>query len=466
MNIIPQDLIAEQSVIGSLMLDSTSTRAQKALATLKAESFYTKAHQDIYATITSLINKNNPVDLITVSDALESKGILTEIGGLAYLAELAKNTPTMVNIVAYSQVVRDKAIERYTLKKLSDCSAMLFERNGLTTSEKLSAIQSIFTQVDDYNKSGRTLGLKTLQTISEKWHQTLDDRISNPEKSIGLSTGIAALDKALSPKGIVRGSLFVAGARPKMGKTTFLINMARSCAKNDNLPALIFSLEMQDEQILENILAQESKISTDIFYDRGLGGSQFERVLHNLTELENTNNILIDDSPSITLSHIQSESRRINKERGQVGMIMVDYLTLMGKEKNTEDQRNDLAYGLITKGLKALAKELNCVVVLLTQLNRNLESRGDKRPMPSDSRDTGQIEQDCDYWIGLYRDHVYNEQSDPNVMEISLELNRHGAGKKRIFAGIKNGSIYDIDQKEGQAAYKQDKPKERKYAQN
>lgn len=465
MNIIPHDLVAEQAVLGTMMLDFDSERCQKAIHQLKTDSFYSKHHQIIFSQIIELSKKNYPVDLITVSDALEAKGTLSECGGLAYLAELSKNTPSMINIVAYAGIVRDKAIERYTLKKLNDCSAMIFEKSNLSTNEKLSAIQSLFTQIDDYNKTGRTLGLKSLNTIAENWTVTIGNRLDNSDSARGLSTGIKALDEKFAPKGLVRGSLFVVGARPKMGKTTFEINMARHCAMTEKLPVLMFSLEMQDEQMLESILAQESGVSSDIFYDDGLGSeSEFARVMHHLKELSDTDNIYIDDTPAITLSHIRSESRRMAKAKGQIGMIMIDYLTLMDKEKGDE-QRNDLAYGAITKGLKALAKELNCIVVLLTQLNRNLESRGDKRPVPSDSRDTGQIEQDCDYWVGIYRDSVYNEQADKNLMEIIVALNRHGAGNFTVYAGIKNARIYEVNQAEAYAQLNiEPVRKERKYA--
>ncbi|WP_392562520.1 DnaB-like helicase C-terminal domain-containing protein [Orbus sturtevantii] len=466
MNTIPQDLAAEQAVIGSLMIDFTSDRCQKAIKSLKPESFFNRRHQVIFTEMAELNNKNYPIDLITLSDSLESKGLLDDCGGFGYLAEASKNTPSMANITAYAAIVRDKAIERYALQKLQDCAAMILEKSMLSTSNKLSAIQSLFTSIDDYNKTGKTLGLKSLQTIANKWTDTLEKRLNNDDSARGLKTGIEALDAKLFPKYVVRGSLFVMGARPKMGKTTLEIHMARHCAMVEKLPVLAFSLEMQDEQMLENILAQESGINSDIFYDGGLGqGNEFNRVMHNLAELTKSNNIFIDDTPAITLSHIRSESRRMAREKGQIGMIMVDYLTLMDKEKDTNDQRNDLAYGYITKGLKALAKELNCIVVLLTQLNRNLESRTDKRPIPSDSRDTGQIEQDCDYWIGLYRDAVYNENADKNIMEINIALNRHGAGNFKVYAGIKNGRIYDINQNEAdQKSRIEPDKKKRKYA--
>lgn len=466
MNVIPHDLVAEQAVLGSMMLDFQSDRCQKAIYSLKPESFYSRHHQVIFAEMLELNRKNYPIDLITLSDSMEAKGTLKDCGGLAYLAELSKNTPSMINVTAYAGIVRDKAIERYTLQKLNDCSAMIFEKSNLSTSDKISAIHALFTQIDDYNKTGKTTGLKSLKTIADKWTETLGQRLENADSARGLSTGIKALDEKLAPKGLVRGSLFVVGARPKMGKTTFEINMARHCAMNEKLPVLMFSLEMQDEQMLENILAQESAVNSNIFYDGGLGSdSEFARVMHHLNELSNTDNIYIDDTPAITLSHIRLEARRMAREKGQIGMIMVDYLTLMEKEKTGDDTRNDLAYGAITKGLKALAKELNCVVVMLTQLNRNLESRADKRPIPSDSRDTGQIEQDCDYWIGIYRDAVYNDNADKNLMEISVALNRHGSGNFTVFAGISNGRIYEVDQLESQArANPEPVKKERKYA--
>jgi replicative DNA helicase len=466
MNVIPHDLVAEQAVLGSMMLDFQSDRCQKAISSLKPESFYSRHHQVIFGEMLELNRKNYPIDLITLSDSMEAKGTLKDCGGLAYLAELSKNTPSMINVTAYAGIVRDKAIERYTLQKLNDCSAMIFEKSNLSTSDKISAIHALFTQIDDYNKTGKTTGLKSLKTIADKWTETLGQRLENADSARGLSTGIKALDKKLAPKGLVRGSLFVVGARPKMGKTTFEINMARHCAMNEKLPVLMFSLEMQDEQMLENILAQESGVNSNIFYDGGLGSdSEFARVMHHLNELSNTDNIYIDDTPAITLSHIRSEARRMAREKGQIGMIMVDYLTLVEKEKTGDDTRNDLAYGAITKGLKALAKELNCVVVMLTQLNRNLESRADKRPIPSDSRDTGQIEQDCDYWVGIYRDAVYNDNADKNLMEINVALNRHGSGNFTVFAGISNGRIYEVNQAESQArANPEPVKKERKYA--
>ena len=204
----------------------------------------------------------------------------------------------------------------------------------------------------------------------------------------------------------------------------------------------MFSLEMPDKQILERMIGQASGVNTDIFY-RGAGrDEEFAIANARLAEMVESQNLYIDDTPGASLSHIIAECRRIKRERGKVGMVLVDYLTLMAAEKA---DRNDLAYGLITKGLKNLAKELDCVVVLLTQLNRELEKRANKRPLPSDSRDTGQIEQDCDYWLGIYREGAYDENYPQGDTELLLRLNRHGSGGV-VFCEQRNGAIYDCDQ--------------------
>jgi replicative DNA helicase len=209
-----------------------------------------------------------------------------------------------------------------------------------------------------------------------------------------------------------------------MGKTTVYQNMAIHCAVEENLPALAFSLEMPKDQMVEHIVSQHSRVNSNVFYLNGYDESKLALALAKGGEIADTNNLYIDDTPGLSLSHIVSESRRIKRERGDIGMILVDYLTLMAAEKaDTEAQ----AYGVITKGLKILAKELNCVVVLLTQLNRGSEARANKRPVPSDSRSTGQIEQDCDYWLGIYREAEYNEGVGDSETELLLRLNRHGA---------------------------------------
>lgn len=440
---LPHNIEAEQSVIGGLLLDDdNSERVQKVLAMLKPESFYLRVHQVIFAEIRQMLRDNKPVDGLTLFDSLESKGLIEQIGGFAYIGQIAKNTPSAANIVAYAASVRESAMERYGIQRMTEATELLYARNGMSAVEKYEAIQSIFTQLTDHSKTGSRRGVRTLADVADDWVAEVEKRFDPNQRSRGLSTGIKSLDEMLEPKGLVRGSLFVIGARPKMGKTTLYSQLAINCALNEKLPSIMFSLEMPDKQILERMIGQASGVNTDIFY-RGAGrDEEFAIANARLTEMVESQNLYIDDTPGASLSHIIAESRRIKRERGKVGMVLVDYLTLMTAEKA---DRNDLAYGLITKGLKNLAKELECVVVLLTQLNRDLEKRVNKRPLPSDSRDTGQIEQDCDYWMGIYREGAYDENYPQGDTELLLRLNRHGSGGV-VYCEQRNGAIYDCDQ--------------------
>lgn len=445
---VPHNLEAEQSVIGGLLLDDdNSERVQKVLSILKPESFYVRAHQVLFAEMREMFRDNKPVDGLTLFDVLESKGLTVQVGGFAYLAEIAKNTPSAANIVAYAMSVREAAMERYGIQRMTEATELLYARNGMTATQKYEAIQSIFTQMSDHAKTGSRRGARALSDVLEDWVEELEMRFDPKQRSRGMSTGIASLDELLQPKGLVRGSLLVIGARPKMGKTTLYSQLAINCALNEELPAVLFSLEMPDKQIFERMIGQLSGVNTDIFYRGADSDTEFAHANGRAMQMVESGNFFIDDTPGASLSHIVAESRRIKRERGSVGMVLVDYLTLMTAEKA---DRNDLAYGMITKGLKNLAKELGCVVVLLTQLNRELEKRVNKRPLPSDSRDTGQIEQDCDYWVGIHREGAFDDSVPPGETELILRLNRHGS-TGTVYCNQINGAIYDTDQQSAAA---------------
>lgn len=443
----PHNLDAEQSVLGGLMLDDGSDNVAKVLSMLKPESFYTRPHQVIFAEIKDLVSRQIPIDLLTLFNQMENKGISGTVGGFAYMAELSKNTPSAANIVHYAMEVRDKAITRYSIAKTNAMTELLYANNGMTATQKLEAIQALSTEITDHAKTGNRRGLRTFESVFSDWVDVVESRLSGDPRAIGLTSGIASLDAMLEPKRIVKGSLFVVGARPKMGKTTLYSKMAINCALRENLPALAFSLEMPDVQLGEGMISQASGVSNSNFYLDGYDDNRFALASAKGLELAQSGNLYIDDTPGLSLAHIVSESRRIKRERGAVGMILVDYLTLMTAEKA---DRNDLAYGMITKGLKNLAKELDCVVVLLTQLNRDLEKRVNKRPQPSDSRDTGQIEQDCDYWLGIYREGAYDENANQQDTELLLRLNRHGSGGV-VFVEQRHGAIYDCNQEQAKA---------------
>lgn len=449
----PHSIEAEQAVIGGLLLDDDSSeRVQKVLAMLKPDSFYSRPHKILFEEITRMHREQKPVDGLTLFDELERKSLTVSVGGFAYIAEIAKNTPSAANVVAYAMRVRETAMERYAINCMTEATELLYSRNGMTATQKYEAIQAIFTQLTDHAKTGSRRGLRSFGEVMEDWVSDLEKRFAPSGEQRGMSTGIPSLDRMLSPKGLVKGSLFVIGARPKMGKTTLYSQMAINCAVHEKKPALMFSLEMPGDQILEKLVGQKSGVNPNIFYlpatndaDDGYQGdydSDFNRAIETANRLSEIDLLYIDDTPGLSLAQIVSESRRIKRGNGCVGMILVDYLTLMTAEKA---DRNDLAYGMITKGLKNLAKELDCVVVLLTQLNRALESRTNKRPLPGDSRDTGQIEQDCDYWVGIHREGAFDDSVPPGETELILRLNRHG-NTGTVYCIQVNGAIYDTDQ--------------------
>lgn len=443
----PHSVEAEQSVLGGLMLDDGSDRCLKVFSSLRAESFYSRQHKIIYEELRSLARQQKPIDLLTVSDSLESKGELESVGGFGYLAELQKSTPSAANIVNYANIVRDRAMKRYGIEKANKITELFYANDGMTAEEKFEAAQTLFTQITDHAKTGNVRGLRRFEDVFSDWVDVVEKRFAGDQSAAGITSGIESLDAILEPKRIVKGSLFVVGARPKMGKTTFYVKMAINCAVVEKLPALAFSLEMPDLQLTERIITQMSGVSSKNFYLDGYDDNRFALASAKGVEMAGSGNLYIDDTPGLSLAHIVSESRRIKRERGVVGMILVDYLTLMKAEKA---DRNDLAYGMITKGLKNLAKELDCVVVLLTQLNRDLERRLNKRPLPSDSRDTGQIEQDCDYWLGIYREGAYEENANQQDTELLLRLNRHGEGGV-VYVEQRHGAIYDCDQNQARA---------------
>lgn len=446
----PHSADAEQAVIGGLMLDGGDDRTQRVMAMLKPESFFSASHAIIFSAIRDLLTRNKPIDPLTLSDELEAGG--KQYGGFAYLAEMTKNTPSVANLVHYAAVVRDKAMERYAISKLNEATEMLYSRNSMTAVEKLESITMLTSQISDYAKTGKRRGLRSFGDVMDEWVTDLEKRFDPQGEQRGMSTGIPSLDRMLAPKGLVKGSLFVIGARPKMGKTTLYSQMAINCAIRENKPSLLFSLEMPDVQILEKLVGQTSGINPNIFYmpatdeaDEEYQGNydeDFSKAIATANRLREIEMLYIDDTPGLSLAHIVAESRKIKRQKGSVGMILVDYLTLMTAEKA---DRNDLAYGMITKGLKNLAKELGCVVVLLTQLNRELEKRVNKRPLPSDSRDTGQIEQDCDYWVGIHREGAFDESVPAGETELLLRLNRHGP-TGTVFCLQQNGAIHDMDQ--------------------
>lgn len=454
----PYSVDLEQAIIGSLMHNTEEDRAAAVFGLVKPESFYLAAHREIFKELRTLTNASKPTDLISLSDALESKGLLDQVGGFAYLAETGRKSSVHA-MTSYAHAVREKAILRYALEKLYACVELVGANNGMDAANKLASVQQMITAVSDHAKTGKRGGLRTAGDVIGEWVDEMDRRFQDPDGAAGLTLGIESLDRLMYPKQVLRGSLVVVGARPKMGKTALYNKISAHFALNHRLPTLVFSLEMTDRGIIERMVAQEARVKSEIFYAGPSDDSEMSRAMAKAAELAESN-LMIDSTPGVTLAHIVAESRKIKRQRGVVGLVAIDYLTLMKAEAA---ERRDIAYGDITTGLKNLAKELDCPVLLLTQLNRKLEERADKRPVPSDSKDTGQIEQDCDVWIGLYRDAVYNKNSDPQLMEVILRLNREGASGT-AYALMEDGYIKDVTVEEAARRAQTGYEKERRYS--
>lgn len=424
---------AEQAVLGGLMLNNGMFGS---VATVIFERDFAGAdHRLIFQTMCRLASDEQPLDLITLSESLESAGKLDQVGGVAYLAELANNTPSSANVVAYAHIVKQRSIERYAIQTLTDAIAVISDRTGGDVHQRIGQAESLLASIND--RSFQKGGLRHVRDIGGDWVKQVTENVEGGAR--GFTLGIDALDRLLYPKRVPPGSLVVVGARPKQGKTALMGKIMSHFALKRREAVAAFSLEMPNIQIYERLVVGASGVNPDIFYRAANDVDDWSRVTA-ATKSYNESALYVDDTPGIRLSHIQREVRKLSKQQ-RVSLVAVDYLTLMEAE-NAE--RNDLAYGRVTKGLKNLAKEINGVVLMLTQLNRQLESRPDKRPHPSDSRDTGQIEQDCDLWIGLYREGAYTDHPEDDRTELLVRMNRHGR-TGTVFVKQANGVIVETD---------------------
>lgn len=436
---------AEQSVLGSLILlsDPSSKSLIKTMSLLKESSFYALFHRKIFAAANALYRSGTFIDLLTLETQCKRMGNDNQ-ELFSYLAQISRNTPSAANIISYANIVRECAIERFAITKMQDLIANFSDKSSGDVYQRLGLIESTVSDISNMSLRNEKGGLKHIGEALGGWLDNIEQVQQDGYDKNAFTTGVESLDEILGVKGMRRGSLVAVGARPKMGKSAFMSLVANHFALDLKESVALFSMEMPSVEIAERAMTNRTTVNPSEFYRR-MGNESQGRVDRAFTEMVNSK-MYVDDGAALSLSHIQRESRRIRSENGSIGLICVDYLTLMEAEKA---DRNDLAYGMITKGLKNLAKELNCVVLMLTQLNRGLENRPDKRPMPSDSRDTGQIEQDVDLWIGLYKESVYDEEvCDQGMTELLVRLNRHG-GTGTAFVEMKQGFHVPLSIAEG-----------------
>lgn len=417
----PHSLEAEQSVLGGLMLDNEKwdVVAEKVVA----KDFYSRPHRIIFEGVAALLEGGNPLDLITLSEHLETADQLEDVGGFAYLAELAKNTPSAANILAYAEIVRERALIRDMISVANEIADAGYDPQGRDSEELLDMAESKVFAIAE-QRTSENEGPQNVEGILEKTLERIEILYQSPQDGVtGVTTGFTDLNKKTA--GLQGSDLIIVAARPSMGKTTFAMNLCENAAMSEEKPVLIFSLEMPSEQIMMRMLASLARVDQTKIRTGQLDDEDWARVSSAMGVLMEKKNMYIDDSSGLTPTEVRSRARRIARDHGGLSLIMIDYLQLM-RVPSLQDNRT-LEIAEISRSLKALAKELNVPVVALSQLNRSLEQRADKRPVNSDLRESGAIEQDADLIMFIYRDEVYHEDSAlKGIAEIILGKQRNG----------------------------------------
>ena len=414
----PHSLEAEQAVLGGLMLDEQAW--DRVSDRVKEEDFYRRDHRLIFQAIVLLVNESNPRDALTVAETLTRLGELENAGGIAYLGELVRNTSSATNIAAYGDIVRERSVLRQLIRISNEVSDTAFQPQGATAQDILDqAERKIFAIAEQQQKGG---GPQALRPLLQKALERIVKLFQSDDAITGLSTGFADLDDRTS--GLQNSDLVIVAARPSMGKTTFAMNLVENAMMKSGKPVLVFSMEMPAEQLVMRMLSSLGRIDQGRVRSGKLEEDDWPRLTSTMTMLSEQK-LLIDDSASLSPNDVRTRARRVAREQGGLGLIMVDYLQLMrvpGLEGNRVNEISE-----ISRSLKALAKEMECPVIALSQLNRSLEQRPNKRPVMSDLRESGAIEQDADVIMFIYRDEVYNPESpDKGTAEIIIGKQRNG----------------------------------------
>jgi replicative DNA helicase len=419
----PYSLEAEQSVLGGLLLDNTAW--EKIADLLKDSDFYRADHRQIYHHIARLVEDNKPADVLTVADSLEQSGKLEEAGGQAYLASLAVNTPSAANIRRYAEIVRERSIMRKLAEVGTDITESVYTPQGRNAQDLLDhAEQRVFAIAED-GARGRQ-GFVEIQPLLTQVVERVDMLYKRDNQSdvTGIATGFTDLDRMTS--GLQPGDLIVIAGRPSMGKTALALNIVEHVALVERMPAAVFSMEMSGTQLVMRVLGSVGRLDQHKVRTGALNDDDWQRLTAAVGKI-NEAPVFIDESGMLNPTELRGRARRLHRQQGGpgLGLIVVDYLQLMETGGSTENRATEVAE--ISRALKAVAKELNVPVVALSQLNRGLEQRPNKRPVMSDLRESGAIEQDADLILFIYRDEVYNPDSpDKGTAEIIIGKQRNG----------------------------------------
>ena len=418
LRVAPHSIEAEQSVLGGLMLDN---RAWDKIADVVVEDdFYRCDHRLIFRAIHQLAAKSDPFDVITLSEWLEQQGLLDDAGGLAYLGTLAKDTPSAANITAYAKIVRDRAVLRQLIAVGNDISNSAYQTEGRTTEELLDEAERRVYQIAEQGARGQQ-GFASIKELLVKAVDRIDTLFHQDDPITGVPTGWGEFDEMTS--GLQPGELIIVAGRPSMGKTSFSMNIAEHAAIKSGVPTAVFSMEMPGESLAMRMLSSLGRIDQHRVRTGKLDGDDWPRLTSAMGILAEAP-MYIDDSPALSPNELRARARRLSREHG-LGLIVIDYLQLMQVHGSSENRTNEISE--ISRSLKALAKELEVPVIALSQLNRSLEQRPNKRPVMSDLRESGAIEQDADLIVFIYRDEVYNEDSEQKgTAEIIIGKQRNG----------------------------------------
>lgn len=415
----PHSPDAEKSVLGSVLLNKEAL--YEVLEVLKPDDFYSEMHQEIYEAVLSLYRKNEPVDMLTVSEELKKRNTLEMVGGRSYVAMLSATVPSTSNAVQYAKIIGEKAILRRLINASSEITEQAYQEKTEPEVVLDHAEQAIF-------EIAQTRQKRDFEPLKDVLYKNLDriDEVAKLDGGLtGLSTGFIELDKKTS--GLQKSDLIILAARPSMGKTAFALNISQNAALKSGAKVLIFSLEMSKEQLGQRLLAMDARVDMQKLKTGNLDQSDWDSVYEAIERLSGTN-IYIDDTPGISVLEIKNKSRRLKAEKG-LDLIVIDYLQLMSFEGRSESRQQEVT--ALSRYLKQLAREMECPVMVLSQLSRAPEQRSDHRPVLSDLRESGSIEQDADIVMFLYRDEYYNPDTDkPNMCDVDIAKHRSGPTAK------------------------------------
>ena len=411
----PHSVESEQSILGAILLDKDAMITVS--ETIRPDDFYKEAHKIIYECMITLSNKGEPIDLITLTEELRRQGHLDDVGGISYITSLSTIVPTTSNVKYYADIVKEKSVLRKLIKASNDIINLGYDASTKIEDVLDRAEKKIF----DISQEKASDDFKSINLVLMDAYDMIEHLYSSKAEMTGITTGFTDLNKKIN--GLQRTDLILVAARPAMGKTAFSLNLVQNAALKGDASVAVFSLEMSKEQLVQRMLSSQSNVELKKLKTGKLGENDWPRIIDAMAVLSNAK-IHIDDTPGIKISELRSKCRKLKIEQG-LDLILIDYLQLMEGEGNNESRQQEISK--ISRSLKIIAKELNCPVVALSQLSRAPEQRADHRPMLSDLRESGAIEQDADIVMFLYRDEYYHPDSDrKNIGEVIIAKNRHG----------------------------------------